>query len=159
MADAGPEPLTLHPHKRTAWIVIAILGALTIGFAIAAVLVHWLIWVLFVPSACGLAMIWLTTLPGRSYLRLEADGFDIRTPFRSRRFAWRDVTAFVPVQLSYAALVAFRARPAPDAPLPPAPEPTKADIASGSEALPVNYGYGEIELAALMNEWRARALG
>lgn len=159
MANAGPEPLVLQQHKGTAWIVIAILAALTIGFAIGAVLVHWLLWVLFVPSACGLGMVWLTTLPGRSYLRLEADGFEIKTPFRNRRFAWRDVTPFVPVQLSYAALVAFRARPAPGAALPPPPEPTKADIASGSEALPVNYGCDENELAALMNEWRARALG
>jgi hypothetical protein len=159
VAGDGPEPLVLQPKLRMAWIVIAILAVLTVGFAIGAVLVHWLIWILFVPSACGLAMVWLTTLPGRSYLRLEADGFEIKTPFRTRRFAWRDVTPFVPVRLSYASLVAFRARAAPDAALPPTPEPTKADIASGAEALPENYGRDQDALAALMNEWRERALG
>jgi hypothetical protein len=159
VAPGGPEPLVLHPNQRKAWFVIAILAVLTVGFAVGAVLVHWLIWLLFVPSACGMAMIWLTTLPGRSYLRLEPDGFAIKTPFRTRRFAWRDVTPFVSVRLSYAALVAFRARSAPDADLPPTPEPTKADIASGSEALPQSYGYDQDALAALMNEWRDRARG
>jgi hypothetical protein len=159
VAEAGPAPLVLQPNKRTAWIVIAILAVLTIGFAIAAVIVHWLIWVLFVAAACGLAMVGFAALPGRSYLRLDPDGFEIKTPFRARRFAWADVTPFVAAPLSYGAVVAFRARAAPGADLPPTPEPTAADIAAGAEALPETYGHDAADLAETMNRWRMRSLG
>lgn len=157
--SAGPAPLTLRPTKRKALILIGILCGLTLGFAVAAILVHWLIWILFGATACALGAVGMTALPGRSHLRLEADGFEIRTPFRTRRFAWRDVTPFVPARLSYAPLVVFRARPSPGAELPPTPEPTAADIADGAEALPQTYGRDEVELAALMNDWRDRAQG
>lgn len=158
MAD-GSDSLTLQPSRRGTLIALAILGVLTAGFAVAAAGFHWLIWILFVASACGFATVGFAALPGRSYLRLDPGGFEIKTPFRARRFAWADVTPFVATPLSYGAVVAFRARSAPDADLPPPPEPTAADIAAGAEALPETYGHDAAGLAETMNRWRARSIG
>jgi hypothetical protein len=157
--SADADSLTFRPNRRGTLITLVILGVLTAGLAAAAVVFHWLIWILVVASACGLAAVGFAALPGRSYLRLDPHGFEIKTPFRARRFAWADVTPFVAVPLSYAAVVAFRARSAPGADLPPTPEPTAADVAAGAEALPQTYGHDADDLAATMNRWRARSLG
>ena len=171
---ADPDSLTFRPDRRGTLIALAILGAMTVGLAVGAAVYHWLIWILVVASACGLATVGFAALPGRSYLRLDPQGFDIKTPLRARRFAWADVTPFVAVPLSYAAVVAFRSRSAPGADLPgadlpgadlpppdlpPTPKPPAADIAAGAEALPQTYGHDAEDLAATMNRWRERALG
>lgn len=153
----NPDTLTLRPRGIGIFLAAGMLLALTVAFLVAAIVVHWLIWVLVLASACGAGVVVFAALPGRSFLRLEGEGFEIRTPFRRRRFAWDDVTPFVVAPLSYAELVVFRARSAPGADLPPTPEPTAKDVAKGAEALPHTYGHDAADLTKIMNEWRVRA--
>lgn len=151
------DRLTLRPRRTGTLAVTGILAAVTAAFLPAAIALSPFLWILFGVSACALGVVAFASLPGRSYLRLRQEGFDIRTAFRERQFVWRDVTPFVVVSSARGDSVVFRARFAAGGALPPAPEPTDEDRAEGAEALPAVQGHGPRELAALMNDWRARA--
>jgi hypothetical protein len=153
-----PDILILRPRRVGTLAMVVLLGLLTAAFVVLAIVLHGLLWLLVLAAGCALAVVGVAALPGRNYLRLDREGFDIRTPFRSRRFAWADVTPFVAVRLSSGEQVVFRSRVAPGAALPPAPEPTAEDIGEGADALPATYGRDAAALAGLMNDWRARGL-
>lgn len=46
-------------------------------------------------------------LPGASHLRFDADGFEVRTLFRSRRFAWRDIARVGSAQVGLRRIVCW----------------------------------------------------
>ena len=153
-----PDSLTLRPRRIGTFATVGILAAVTVAFLAVALILNPFVWILFVASACALGVVGFAALPGRSYLKLGREGFEIRTPFRQRRFAWRDVTNFVAVPSAGEDSVVFRSRFSPGAALPPAPAPTDEDRADASDAVPSVHKYAAKDLARLMNEWRERAI-
>jgi hypothetical protein len=95
-------------------------------------------------------------LPGASFLRLEPDGFIVRSLYRQWPLTrWADVSKFATVRVSLVnTMVVYDEA-----------KPRTARLASANKALfgftsglPDTYGMKPAELAELLNRWRAAAL-
>jgi len=119
--------------------ILMVSGALLFGFGVVA-------------SA-------LYLIPGRAYLRVAADGLVVRAPFRVMRFDWNDVENFSAYEIStpYSTrkCVGFDWRE-----LTPERQSFLQTLGRGiagvDMGLPDTYGLDHHELAALLNDARAR---
>ena len=95
-------------------------------------------------------------LPRAGELRLDQDGFTIRSLFRTQALCWRDVTApFRVVKIRSQKMVGFDLAGADGTRYLAELSKSVAGVHAG---LPDTYGLRAEDLAALMNEWRDRAL-
>jgi len=151
---SAPETLVLRPSRVKSLVMLLIGVAFTAG---GIVMVRdgarWGWFVLIFFGLCTVVFISLL-LPNSAYLRLTPEGFEIRSLYRSFRNKWTDVTSFRAgrVGLNPMVMITFaptyqRGRTAR----------AVADALTGGEGgLPDTYGHSAKELAALLNEWRAR---
>lgn len=102
-------------------------------------------------------------IPGSCYLDLSADGFEVRSMYRSWRVRWSDVSNFFPVrysnviggtfirlpeQVGWNYVAGYKAHAAMRG--------FAASNIGAEAALPDTYGRSAKELAQLLNEWRTK---
>jgi hypothetical protein len=99
----------------------------------------------------------LALLPGAGGLLLDSDGFEITSLFRPYRCRWTEVSEFEVVRVppSLQKMVAFDHARTEDRAL----ARINRSLVGWAGGLPDNYGLSHEDLAAIMNEWRARATG
>lgn len=114
----------------------------------------WFVLIFF--GLCTLIFITLL-LPNAAYLRLSPEGFEIRSVFRSFRNKWSDVASFHAGRVGLNPMVMIRFAPS-YAPGRKA-RAVSAALTGGEGGLPDTYGRSAKDLAALLNEWRARYAG
>ena len=156
MTDTTPNTLLLRPRRLKWLLILAICIAFTVGgvFQIrAGQSVGWLAVLFFglgvLASVGGL-------LPNSAYLRLTPDGFESRSLFRSSLTRWADVSSFEVGLVGANKMVVFNYAPSYRR---SAKARAFASMLSGFEAaIPDTYGHTVGDLAALLNEWRARAM-
>jgi len=152
-----PGPVVLVPSRRK-WLLV--LGGSLAFVAIGLWVMHdvptwgWLA-VGFFGIAALVAAIML--LPGAGDLRLDSDGFEMTSLFRRYRSRWTEVSEFEVVRLppSLRKMVVFDDARTKDSAL----AEVNSSLAGRTGGLPDNYSLSYEELAAIMNEWRARATG
>jgi hypothetical protein len=92
----------------------------------------------------------VNALPTASALRLDRNGFVVRTLFRSRTYRWVDIESFGVGTVSGMTIVTFTIR---------AHQPAGAVksflVGNVDGALPETYGQSAVALAALLEDWRA----
>jgi hypothetical protein len=96
-------------------------------------------------------------LPGAGGLRLDSDGFEMTSLFRRHRSRWMEVSEFEVVRLppSLQKMVVFDDVRTKDSAL----AKVNRSLAGRTGGLPDSYSLSHEDLAAIMNEWRARATG
>jgi hypothetical protein len=151
---SAPETLVLRPSRVKA-LVMLVIGAVFTASGVLMVrdgkTMGWFVLVFF--ALCTVIFLSLL-LPNSAYLRLTPEGFEIRSLFRSFRNQWSDVASFRAgrVGLNPMVMITFaptyaRGRTAR----------AVADALTGGEGgLPDTYGHSAKDLAALLNDWRAR---
>jgi hypothetical protein len=100
----------------------------------------------------GAIVLGATLLPGVSELRLDKEGFKVRSLFRTGRFRWSDVQNIRPVSIPPSRIVRVGFDFAPNA--RPAAAWLSASLAGVEGCLPENYGLRPEELANVLDAWR-----
>lgn len=153
-----PGPVTLRPsRRRTSLHLLGSLAFVAAGVwmlhaGAVATVERWKLWFSTGFFALGAAVFAITLLPGASKLLLDGDGFEVTSLFRSFRIRWADTSVFEP---SNRRLVRF--------------DDTRSvqrivgkvvkGFAGRSGALPNITPFSAPDFAALLNRWRAKALG
>ena len=103
---------------------------------------------------CGVLVALVGFLPRASYLRLTESGIEYVSLYRRNFLAWNDVDQFIPIVMHHNQFVAWEYAPGYEK----QQTARKVSVAiAGIEAmLPDTYGHSHIELAALLNELRAK---
>ncbi|WP_242108750.1 hypothetical protein [Luteimonas aquatica] len=158
MHDDAPAPgkvLTLRPSKLR-WVLMLAGTALLLALSARLLQTNFAIGlagtVFF--ALCTLVAA-LNLLPGASFLRLDAEGFEMRALFRSHRVAWREVAGFGVARIALNRVVGwhFAAGHAGH----PHLRKLNAGLSGFEAALPDTYGRKAQALAELMNAWRDAA--
>ena len=156
MTDDTHDEIILHP-SRGKWGLIAVVCAFaTVCGVLMVVDGAEGGWLVLVASGLGTLVAAVLLIPGAAYLRLNQDGFEYRGPLRRRCCRWDEVTeleAYGPV--SYPMVCCNLADPRG------VPWYRRLLRPWNPYALwlPDTYGMDAVELAALMNELRAAAIG
>jgi hypothetical protein len=102
----------------------------------------------------GAIVLGTTLLPGASHLRLEREGFEIRSLFRAAHYRWSNVQNFRPVAIppSGMTLVGFDFSPNAR----PAAAWLSSSVAGAEGCLPDTYGLSPEDLSSVMEAWRTR---
>jgi hypothetical protein len=91
----------------------------------------------------------VNALPGASELRLDREGFVVRSLFRSQAYRWADIVCFGVGSVSGMTLVTITRRSHAPA------GPVRSFLIGDSDgALPATYGHSAVALAALLEDWR-----
>jgi hypothetical protein len=157
MPSDAPETMTLRPSRGKALLMLLI-GVVFTASGILMVrdgrTMGWFVLIFF--ALCTVIFVTLL-LPNAAYLRLSPEGFEIRSIFRSFRNKWSDVTSFHAgrVGLNPMVLITF----APSYAVGRKARAVSSALTGGEGGLPDTYGRSAKELAALLNEWRARYAG
>ncbi|HEV2413743.1 MAG TPA: hypothetical protein VGX27_02980 [Candidatus Dormibacteraeota bacterium] len=104
-------------------------------------------------GAC--ATVGLVQFVAGSSLVLSPDGFTVNSLGRQTTRRWQDVESFVVVEPSAFSRIVGIKFATPDGRMPAARKAARS-VAGFEGALPDTYGMKAGELAALMNDWRAR---
>ncbi|MFT3897333.1 MAG: STM3941 family protein [Thermomonas sp.] len=152
MIQAMPAlPLELSPSRwKYALLLATSLGFVAIGVFLlprGQALPAWGCIVFF--GLCALVFA-ASLLPNASGLRLDEDGFVVRSLFRSHRTQWTQVAAFRPVRIGNRTLVGFDYAPSAAGPGTRMRGVSSA-LAGVEGAFPDNYGLPARELADLLN--------
>jgi hypothetical protein len=96
-------------------------------------------------------------VPSAGSLKLDRDGFEVTSLFRSHRVRWQDAAGFAPVAIppSIQKMVCYDNVGLAGGAL----GKVSIAISGHNAALPDSYGLAVDELARLMAQWRARAVG
>jgi hypothetical protein len=156
-----PGPVRLGASRLT------FLGLLAVSAAFVALCVYLLqygrlsasgemkAWIGVALFGTGMLISALMLLPGAGSLTLNQHGFERVTLFMHFRTPWQRVNNIsvvdIPVRRARMRLVGYD-----DSELPP--DNTSRQLSGRNAALPDSYGLRHEELAALMQEWRLRAL-
>jgi hypothetical protein len=161
------EPLVLPTSRRRGWLLLIASLVFVVGsvFVIreGEVVAGWICLVF-----SGVCSLFLTTfvIPGLSFLRLDSDGFTVKAGFSERTTAWTEVSEFVagPRPMPFGRVMRVISFPQTfglekneingvffDYLREGRPSGAKGQLIDAYEMPPS-------ELAALMNEWRQRAL-
>lgn len=100
----------------------------------------------------------LLPLARRNFLRLDPDGFTVATPLLTRPYRWAEVDRFFAVGAGGSGSVAFRLAAASPRRRRGSQRLTRR-MFGYDDTLPQTYGMAPERLAALMNDWKARATG
>jgi len=92
----------------------------------------------------------VNALPSASELRLDRQGFVVRTLFRSRLFRWADIASFGIDSVLGMTMVTFMLNAGPHA-----SAARSLLVGNFDGALPETYGQSAVALAALLEDWRA----
>jgi hypothetical protein len=152
-----PGPVVLVPSRRK-WLLV--LGGGLAFVAIGLWVMHDVpLWGWFGTSFFAVAALVaaLMLLPGAGGLRLDSDGFEMTSLFRRHRSRWMEVSEFEVVRLppSLQKMVVFDDVRTKDSAL----AKVNRSLAGRTGGLPDSYSLSHEDLAAIMNEWRARATG
>ncbi|MGO9258307.1 MAG: hypothetical protein ACLQU1_18620 [Bryobacteraceae bacterium] len=153
--SADRRVLVLRPAK---WKSIACLvGSLAFAAFGARVAVSnggIVVWLCVSFFALCSAVFLVQLIPGSSYLRLTAEGFDVCTMFRKwPRILWSSASNFRAVSIppSFTRLVVFDL----DEPARRTLSRLNRGLAGADAGLPDTYGMSAQDLASLMNAWRS----
>jgi hypothetical protein len=152
-----PGPVVLVPSRRK-WLLV--LGGGLAFVAIGLWVMHDVpLWGWFGTGSFAVAALVaaLMLLPGAGGLRLDSDGFEMTSLFRRHRSRWMEVSEFEVVRLppSLQKMVVFDDVRTKDSAL----AKVNRCLAGRTGGLPDSYSLSHEDLAAIMNEWRARATG
>ena len=153
-----PETMTLRP-SRVRWLLLLIVAVVLSSAAVWAMedsfpAMRWVVG-LFFGVAAVIAV--LNVIGVASRLELKRDGFTCVTLFRSFTRAWKDCSTFDPVRVGVNKFVGFTS--AEDDAAKPKLAAANKHMIGHSGMLPDTYGLSAEDLAALMNRFRARAMG
>ena len=152
-----PGPVVLVPSRRK-WLLV--LGG-CLAFVAAGL---WVVrddplwgWLAVGFFGAGVPVAALMLLPGVGGLQLDSDGFEMTSLFRRHCCRWTEVSEFEVVRLppSLQKMVVFDDVRTEDSALARA----NRSLVGRAGGLSDNYGLSHEDLAAIMNEWRRRALG
>jgi hypothetical protein len=156
MTQEASDTLLLRP-RRLKWLLIL---AVSVAFTIAGGSMirdgqakGWFVISVFALST--LISIGLL-LPGRAYLRITPEGFEMRSLFRSLQLRWTDVAGFRAGRIGLNKMVLFNY--AASYTRSPKARALATALTGTEAALPDTYGYTADDLAALLNDRRARAV-
>jgi hypothetical protein len=153
---AFPGPVTLYPSRKKWLVLLAASIAFTaagIGMIREHVSMGWPVALFF---GAGILVSLVVLLPGASGLKLDRNGFEITSMFRRTFVAWPAATGFEArtIPPSSQMMVVFddaAARGRTMAKL-------STSLVGRNGGLPDTYGFRPEELAALMTQWRERAV-
>lgn len=162
-----PGPVELHvPQRKTALILFGMIvfGGVALWYLRAeppGMLVAVLLWFCIVAIILGVPFVGYQLIRGAS-LRLEADGFRIKQPWKWTFVRWQDASEFgigstaviEQVKGDWSTVVTYDDKTVDDSKL----ATINRSITGRNSALPDTYGLSAEGLQALMNGWRARAL-
>jgi hypothetical protein len=152
-----PGPVTLFASRKK-WLLVFL------GSAVFAAGGVWMVekgasggWFVLIVFAVFAIIAGLMLVPSAGSLKLDRDGFEATSLFRSHRVRWQDATSFTPVAIppSMQKMVCYDNASLAGGAL----AKVNVAIAGHNAALPDSYGLAVDELARLMAQWRARAVG
>jgi hypothetical protein len=155
-----PAPVRLTPSPAK-WLLYAAISATVGGWVLSIVLTEDGLslgaiggWLVVACLALNLAICIGHLLPGVAYLRLDADGFESKTLFGRRVGFWKTASNFRAEGGNVSRRVAFDVY---------TNEPPRSALFNylirRQRTLADNYGMAHEDLARLMTQWRAKALG
>jgi hypothetical protein len=150
----GAAPLVLRPSARDTLapagvcLAFAVLGAVIIVANGSA----WG-WAALAFFGLGAIVLGASLLPGVSELRLDREGFAVRSLFRTGRYRWNDVKSFRPVTIPPSGTVRVGFDFSSN--VRPAAAWLSGSLAGVEACLPDNYGLRPQELANVLAVWRA----
>jgi hypothetical protein len=154
--EAFPGPVTLY-RSTTKWLIVVLAGVAFTGGGIAMIQSHeqggWLVTIFF---GFGTLVSLIALLPGGSCVKLDRDGFEISSLYRRSRVLWKSATGFEgrSVPPSSKMMVVFDDAEAKGRTL----AALNVTLVGHNSALPDTYGFEAADLAALMAQWRKRAI-
>ena len=143
-------------HASRAKAVLLLLGS------VAFVAIGWWMkeqkpligWLCVVFFSLGLPVALVMFLPGVMYLRLDQDGFEIKSMSRKDRTLWKDVQSFKIGSIRGAKMIAINYRPQyADKKLA---RVVVNAVAGMESALPNSYNVSLVNLERVLNEWLER---
>lgn len=146
--------LVYHVSRRKAGLVLlAALALVAMGGGLLErrPLIGWASVILFGLGAAGALV---AMLPGVLELRLDPEGFELRTMGRRRRTSWREVRAFRIASIRGARMIAIEYEPGYSGRA--AGRAATAAISGVEAAIPDRYDVSLPELERTLNEWRDR---
>jgi hypothetical protein len=154
----GPVRLTPSPGKWLLFIAGSVAFMALIWFFLLRpggvslyTMAGWLVIALFAFNIIGALG---NLLPGVAYLKLDADGFETKTLFGAKTVPWKIVSNFRAEGSNVSRRVAYDVF---------TNEPPRSALfnflINRQRGLADNYGVPHEDLARLMNEWRAKAVG
>jgi hypothetical protein len=154
MPDAAAETLLLRPSLAKRLVRLASCALFTfIGVMMIRDDEAWG-WLVLGFFGLGAVLFTLLLIPGAEYLRLTAEGFELRSLWRTHRQRWDDIAAFHAGRIARNAMVLIDY--APTYTRQRAARRFSAGLAGTEGALPDTYGRSAESLAELLNEWRRR---
>jgi hypothetical protein len=145
----APESLIIRPSRTQSWGLISIsvvFVALGLFFGLRGDSMGF--WAAGFFGLCLLVGV-VDAVRSWSSLRLDREGFDMRSLFRSRRYRWSDIRSFAVSSASGKTLVTFMLHAPAHSPVAGPPPGGNFD-----GALPDMYGQSAPALAALLDDWR-----
>ena len=149
MKNDAPESLVLKPSGLRTWAFILTSAGFTVGGMFMAREDPAGLWIAGFFGLCLLVGV-VNALPAASGLRLDRQGFVVRTLFRSRTYRWADIAFFGVAWVSGMRLVTFSLRART-----PAGAVRSFFVGDFDGALPESYGHSAVALAELLEDWRA----
>jgi len=129
----------------------------SVAFVVVAVLLGpkhpllaWLTGILF---GLGAIVALVTVLPGSSFLRLEPERMTVCSLYRTWHIPWSDIDSFFVASVGGRQMVCWRYAPGFFG--QQRGRAISRTVAGVEAALPDTYGKSAIELATLLNQWRA----
>ena len=151
----------LRPSRRT-WLLVLVISLAFVAVGLLALFGPrpaeqedvWVMWLCvgFFGLVAGVSVLQL--LPQTSCLRLDTEGFTIRSLFREQTYRWDDVDTFGATRIGPNKMVGFNF--APHFRRAERLRGVSAALAGFEGALPDTYGMKAEELAHLMNEYKYR---
>jgi hypothetical protein len=149
--EVGPE-LKLRP-RRTKHLLLTGVAAAFCGIGLLMIRDGdprgWFCLAFF--SLCALIFL-VQLVPGASYLKLDAQGFTVRSLFRSTSYTWSEIVAFAPGRVGGNRGVVFNLTP--DSERQRRLRRFNAATLGAEAALPDTYGLSAERLAEILNEWK-----
>lgn len=154
-AHSPPQRLVLYP-SRLRWGLMALLCAGFTAIGVFGLDRHWGAWLVIAVFGGGLLIVLLNLVPGASHLAVDAQGIQLRSLFRTHRFAWTDIAGFGVTRIGMNSYVGFDY--APGYPRHLRLRKVNAGLSGFEAALPDTYGHRSEHLADWLQRWHAHAL-
>jgi len=150
-----PPELLLRPSPKKAVVILALGGAFFAGGVLMLLMGDAWGWLGIVMGVGGELAGAMRLLPNSFYLRITADGFTMCSMFRQHTYRWADVEWFRVVAISGAKMVGFdystEYRKSKNL------RALNRELAGVEGGIPDQFSMSPQELAALLNEAKARA--